>query len=546
MKKILPLLICLSFLASAQSPQGRGKVRPPKKAASSVQKKKPSVSPRVRKVAPRTRAAAPQTSSDLRRQLSHALQLSQSGQYQAAATQLFNLARRPELRSDRPQIKYILGLMLEELKLSQVAAFQFVDVIRSNHPRYTKLAIDKLATVADELGDDTLINYAMAKVKVMDVPESSRDMVQFRIGEIRMRARQYQEAIQTFSKIGVGSRYYGQALFQKGLAYLEMSRPREALNVFKTMHSARRNASVTDTNKVAAQLAIARSYYQLKDWDKAIESYSEIPRDHVLWHEALYEQSWAMLRGARFRSVLSNFQSLHSPFYEDDYNPESLILRAIVYLYICKYDEMEKVLGLYEKTYVPARSQISVYLNNNSKPLSYYSEVEKWQKQKALPADERTGLRLPDRALNYISQSGNARRSLNYLKRLENEKKAIEANASLNSTALGRYATKVLNNRIRNTKINIGEFAKVQLANMRNELKDYAEQVSFVRYEMISAKKEVVKKRIQGTDLPESRIDDNRSRQFYVQNGYQYYPFNGEYWLDEVGNYQFLGKSSCE
>lgn len=361
-----------------------------------------------------------------------------------------------------------------------------------------------------------------------------------------MRSRRYEDAIKIFSQIGLGSRYYNQALYQKGLAYAEMNRPQEAINTFQVMLSARRKAGVTDTNKVAAQLAIARALYQKKDWDGAIEAYAAIPRDHFLWHEALYEQSWAMLRAARFRSVLSNFQSLHSPFYEDDYNPESLLLRAIVYLYICKYDEMDKVLSLYEKTYGKARSQVSVFLNNVKNPMAYYSEIEKWQSIKKQPVDKRPALKIPYTVASEVSELGSVRRSLNYLKRLDTEKKAIADNASFRTTALGRYAVKVINNRARNTKISIGEIAKVQMSNILDELKDYNEQVSFIRYEMISAQKEVVKKRIEGTNLPEAHIDDNKSREFYVENGYEYYPFNGEYWLDEVGNYHYLGKSSCE
>lgn len=503
-------------------------------------KKKKSTKPMV----PQQKSS--QADSGLRRQLSQALQLSQSGQYQAAATQLFSLSRHSELQNDRAQIKYILGLMLTEMGLNQIAAFQFVDVIRSQNARYTKLAIEKLAAVADELGDDTLINYAMSRVEINDVPENNRDMVQFRIGEIKVRTKRYEEAVKAFSQIGVGSRYYSQALFSKGLAYLEMGKPEQALQVFQAMASARRKAGVTDTNRVSAQLAIARAYYQKKDWDAAVAAYNEVPRDHFLWHEALNEQTWAMLRGARFRSVLSQFHSIHAPFYEDDYNPESLILRSIVYLYICKYDEMEKVLSLFEKTYGPVRSQISIFVSGHANSLSYYFEIEKWQNMKRLPAEERSGLKVPAVVASEISSLGSVRRSLNYLKRIEAEKKSIESNASLKSSSLGRYSLKVLNIRARNTKTTIGEIAKVQMTNMKTDLKDYFEQASFARYEMIGAQKETVKKRIQGTDLPEARVDDNRSRDFYVQNGYQYYPFNGEYWLDEIGNYQFLGKSSCE
>ena len=527
------LFVCLSSLSLA--------------APAAKNKKAMKKAPVARQAAPVAVAPRPVAeNSGLKRQLYQALQLSQNGQYQQAAIQLFSLARRPELQNDRAQIKYILGLMLSEMKMYQVAAFQFVDVIRTNNSKYTKLAIEKLAGVADDLGDDTLINYAMSKVDVTEVPESNRDMIQYRIGEIKMRSKRFDEAIKSFSQIGLGSRYYNQALHQKGLAYLEMGKPDAAIQVFQSMFSARRKAAVTDTNRVAAQLAIARALYQKKDWDNAVIAYSEIPRDHFMWHEALYEQTWAMLRGARFRSTLSNFQSLQSPFYEDDYNPESLILRSIVYLYICKYDEMEKVLSLYEKTYGPARSQISVFLNNHANPLTYYSEIEKWQTIKKSTEELRPPLKFPYMVANEISNSGAVRRSLNYLKRLDSERRSIETNQGLRNTGLGKYAVKVINNRSRNTKITIGEMAKAQMTNMKNELKDYTEQASFVRYEMISAQKEVVKKRIEGSNVPAARIDDNRSREFYVQNGYQYYPFEDEYWLDELGNYHFLGKSSCE
>ena len=63
---------------------------------------------------------------------------------------------------------------------------------------------------------------------------------------------------------------------------------------------------------------------------------------------------------------------------------------------------------------------------------------------------------------------------------------------------------------------------------------------------MINGKKETIKKRIAGKDLTDLQVDDKQDRSFYVQNGYEYYPFQGEYWLDEVGNYHYLGKQSCE
>lgn len=495
-------------------------------------------------LAPRQQAPLPTRDSALKNQLGNALKAAQSGQFQNAAAQLFNLARRPELEAERSQIKYILGLMLMEMKLYQTSSFQFVEVIRMKHPKYSKLAIEKLSVVGDLLGNDTLLNYAVSKVDIRDIPASSTDMIYFRLGEIKQKNQKHEEAIRNYQQVTPGSSYYNQALFNKGLSYLELKQTGPAIQIFQNLLDLRSQAGVTDTNKVAAQLALARSFYQAQRWEEAVEAYAEIPRDHFLWHDALFEQSWAMLRSARFRSALSNFHSLHSAYYEDSYIPESLLLRAIVYLYICKYDEMEKVVGLFDRTYGPVRNRITEFIKNNPDSYSYYQEIQKAQSYFKENAKV-NAMKIPTMVGKGILEEGDVRRALFYLKRLAEERARIESSA-FRGTPLGAYGLKVIEKRTRNTQISIGEMVKAHLLDMRTELGDLFEQAGFVRYEMINGKKEFIKKRLTGKDLPEASVDENVSRDFYVRNGYDYYPFKGEYWLDEIGNYHYLGKQSCE
>ncbi|WP_374029724.1 hypothetical protein [Bdellovibrio bacteriovorus] len=526
MKKLLLLLIATSFVLPAASEAQRRTLKPKTKATTS-------------------RRAPPSTTREatLRNQLSNALRMAQGGQYEAAANALFSLSRRSELAEERPQIKYILGTMLIELKLYQTAAFQFVDVIRMKHPKYSKLAIEKLSIVADTLGDDTILNYAISRVDLNDFPSNLRDMIHFRLGEIKLRNREFAKASELFSKVGYGSSYYYQALYNKGLAELEANQPSLAIGTFQKMLDGRRKAPVTDTNRVAAQMGLARALYQKQDWEASVEAYSQVPRDTLMWHDAVFEQSWAMLRSARFRSALSNFQTLHSAYYEDFYMPESLLLRAIVYLYICKYDEMEKVLSLFEKTYGPVRSKIGDFLKSTNEASSFYAEVEKAHVMKT--TDKSANLRLPYIVLRNVLDQGDVKRSMHYLDKLNQEKARVEANSSFRASPLGQYALKILANRSRNTKFAVGDMVKAHLLNMRVELRDLYEQAGFIRYEMITGRKESIKKKIAGKDIGE-QIDEDIDRKFYIQNGYEYYPFQGEYWLDEVGNYHYLGKQSCE
>jgi hypothetical protein len=237
---------------------------------------------------------------------------------------------------------------------------------------------------------------------------------------------------------------------------------------------------------------------------------------------------------------LSNFQSLHSSYYQDYFIPESLLLRSIVYLYICKYDEMEKVLDLYEKTYAPVSTKLDNFLRNNKDPIAYFVEVES-----AL-----TGKRakLPSLVSHHVSREGDVKRGLFYLRELNDEKNRLEQLPAVSRSAIGILGRKIIANRYRNARLSIGELIRTHFYNMRAELRDLYEQTGFIRYEMINGKKEQLKKKIAGKDISDfsNRVDDNVDRSMYVQNGYDYWPFEGEFWLDEIGNYHYLGRQNCE
>lgn len=482
----------------------------------------------------------------IRDQLEKAISQIKAGQYIAAADRLFTLSNNSSAQSMRPRIKYLLGISLMELNLNQSAAFQFVDVIRSADPNWTKAAIEKLLIATDKLGDETLLNFAIQRVEINQIPEANREMLFYRLADAKHKEGQRAEAIDYYKRITPKSRYYYNALYNLGLAHAELGQTDMALQAFQKLLASRSNARVNDTNRVAAQMGIARVYYQKKDWKRAIDAYAKIPRDHALWHAALFEQTWAMLRSVRFRSTLSNFHSLHSSYYEDNYLPETLLLRAIVYLYICQYDEMEKVLSLFDTQYGPSLKRVNTFLNQSDLD-AYFQEVNKGIQVRSRNVKDSASLALPYNITKHIISEGDVRRNVSYLKKIIEEKKLVEENAQIKSSAIGGYASRLLTNRINSTRNVISTLAKKHLEKVRAELTDLTEQAGFIRYEMINGKKEQLKRRIEGKNVKRNLApEESRDREFYIENGYQYYPFQGEYWLDEIGNYHYLGKQSCE
>jgi len=483
-------------------------------------------------------------------ELARALDLAKRGDYANASIRLFNMTRNPRFAEQRMRIKYILGLMFYEMRMYQVAAFQFVDVVRQSDARYLKQALQKLSLAGDILNDDTLLNYAISKVDVEDFPKTNRDMLRFRIGEYYMRKKNYKAASDNFAAVPQSSTYFAKAKYLQGVTLALQNNLDGALRAYSELVAFRQTAGPTDMDRVVGLMGMARIYYQQKKWDMAIDLYRQIPRDTDYWHDSLFEQSWAFMRSARFRSVLSNLHSLHSPYYEDFYLPESILLRGIVYLYICQYDEMEKTLGLFQRIYQPVEMSLDNFLKSNSMPESYFNEMERVIKNfDTLKGDKdaRRGYPLQFLITRDIMREGDFKHNYTYLGRLRAEQDLINRQSTIwKKASVGVYASKLIKGRIDTTIKLTGNVVRTHMVAMRNELADLFEQYSFARYEMLNGKKEALKKKIQGKGILSKQIDEDTNRDFYIQNGFEYYPFKGEYWLDEIGNYHYLGTQGCD
>ncbi len=496
-------------------------------------------------------------------ELNRAMQLGKEGRYAEASVLLFKLSRSPRLASQRNQIKYLLGLMLFDMKLYQLAAFHFVDVVKEGNSLNIKKALEKLSLAADKLGDETLLNYAMSKVDLRDFPREHVDKLRYRIAEFQFQNEQYDKAAENFSKVKMESPLYSKAKYMEGLTWATLKRNDEAIKAFSDLVQYRADAKVTDPTRVAALMGLARAYYQKKDWENSILTYRKVPRDTESWHDVLFEMSWAQMRSAQFRSVLSNFHSLHSPYYEDFYIPESILLRSLVYLYICEYDEMEKTLDLFDRVYRPLRRSIRDYLKSEPSSEDHFKnmdEVVKHYDKIKSNMKARSKIKIPFMIARKIMKEGNFSKGYSYVYKLLEEKRRMEKMpASWQNSQLGVYSKKILANRLARAKENVGDRVEEHIKDARKELLELFKQKDFARFEMLSGKKEQLRKdAVTKEDLKskhsnsDEEIDEDsdkesdQQRSYYIQNGYEYYPFQGEYWLDEIGNYYYLGKQRCE
>lgn len=477
-----------------------------------------------------------------RTQIRRAINLIEKGNYTLGSRELYRLSRLKTFKSRRPQIKYTLSLAFIEMKLYHLASIQLIYVIKYGKRADRRKGLEKMSAIMDHLGDDDLLYYIVTEIKESEFPISHKDKLQFYSGVSHFNKKNYRKARYHFSKVKSNTPFYSRALYYRALSYAEQNKVSRSVKMFKNLIAL--HPDVTDENRSAGLIGLARVLYQASKFDQSISVYRSIPRDSKYFHDALLENGWNFLRSGKFRSALSNFQTLHSSFYQGFYQPESLIVRSYIYLYICKYYEMEKVLNLFNALHIPILKEINKSLRWKNLYKSYYTTIANAQ---ALQAKGESDTTLSPIIFNRVIKHPQFKAYSKYIQNIEDERIIIDnLPSSWKRDRVGRNARYILNSRINTTQKLAGKVVRSVLLDMKKDLKKLSTSEQYLRYDMLRGKRESIKKRIaRKYGEVENQIDHKVSRSYYIQNGYEYWPFDGEYWLDEIGNYHYLGKHEC-
>ncbi|WP_374029942.1 tetratricopeptide repeat protein [Bdellovibrio bacteriovorus] len=448
--------------------------------------------------------------------------------------------------------RFYLAQALLKLKLHQTAAFPFIMITQNAPPKPSQIAFESLVEISEQLNDTDLLDYALRKLDAGNLNDLARDLYLLRMSQTLMRQENYLEAEKYIQQTLEVTPNGDEALYTSALIYLKQNKPNEALPALEKINNKYFERPITDLKRGQAAVALARAYYQAKRWQDAITLYREIPKDHPLYHESQIELTWSLFRAGKFRSAMSCVQTLHTPFYENFYDPESLILRTIILIFVCQNDEAEKALETFQKIYPSAYKALSEINKSNESLEFYYEQIEETQQYlKDLKNDKKPAYkgRVPFFMVRALIKTPPLKNRLSYIDKLLQEKSRITKILNrVEDEPLRKYAVKILETRLKNAKKNAGKILRESLAMKEQELALFMGDISLLRYEVLNGKKRAARTQYirQINNSSQDQINVQENRNFYIENGYRYWPFEGEHWRDEIGNYQYLGVNRCE
>ncbi len=299
------------------------------------------------------------------------------------------------------------------------------------------------------------------------------------------------------------------------------------------------------------QLNLARSLYGAGRVAEAIDIYQAFPRRSPAWLEAQSELAWAWYRTfmeqedwAALNRAIGTVHTLTSPFFQDRYLPEPDLLAAQFLYHLCRFVAGGRVLEAFFQKYTAVRDRLRDALNTECRtPGATLRLVLAWRAY-ARGEAARPETRIPSMVL----QLEEGRPSLAELERhlavLAAEWDTLEAQMGSGGGEPFVRLSSLLREHEGAVRQAYDRSLRAELRRTLWDLNQRLRQGRMLQLSMTSALKNLYEAAAAG-QVPREPPSRRRHRHRWPTADRHVWPFEGEYWADELGYYQAQAVPLC-
>lgn|GEM_PF-6139372 len=476
-----------------------------------------------------------------------------------AAIKFYDLTKNNSLDEElKIKAEYYLGLSLYSLKLYQASSYPIVKVIQSKSNKYKKKSLLKLIAISNKLGDQRMLDFALSAIDVNDIQKSADDIYYFKLASLSYDKGDMSGAINHL-KTSIGRNPKNEAALNLlALSYLKKNETENAINSYLKLLELYDGRESSHIKRSYTVLNTARAYFQAKKYAQAVEFYIKIYKNSEAYRESLPELGWTYFYLGQYAKAQGVLQSLHSPFYENFFEPESLVLRAILLNYNCNSEAAEVVVNNYNSNYsnilkiLTDWAALKANIIDVMAEVNYANEVllnEKSKKESSIETIKNYGGKIPFKVTRTMLKDSRLKAITDTFLIIKNESESTKKLFGNIQNSLKPYLDSIYDDRINfyNNQI-VVIFNKV-VQGLEKKLSYYTQQMMFVNYEIIDEKKKQTRVRSnqadQFTEVSDRQEKNKKIKISSVSKDMKYWPFDGEFWKDEIGNTLYFGESLC-
>ena len=463
--------------------------------------------------------------------------------------------------------QYHLAIALYRLQFYQASYAIFSEIAeKPNHLKFseTLLWLAKLATQLPEPADivERVGKYDADQIARFNNAQQKNLYWQlnYLLGRYKYRSRAYEEAISLFSKVDEASPYYVQGQFFAGISYVQLRKSVPAVKSFQQIVQAIDDGAegIEDEQRMRdlAHLSMARTYYSAsirldeasgvpsideKKLSAAVKYWNSVDVASEYWLDALFEQSWAYFMAGDYPHALGNIHTLEAPYFPNSFYPESDILKAVIAFTNCQYQDATTIVARMRKKYEPIQKELEAitkrYEGEDSEK-KYFEFLKSVREGKAnlsptiKPIVENA---LSDRQLL---------RNVEYVRVLDEEAARFKkAPASFQNSDLGGDVTDALDLARDIAVRNAGTLTKQRYERYLDELREHLRNSQKILIDITAAERNKLDEQV-----ARGRVSQEESKIYGIvtpDEEHVLWPFDGEYWRDELGFYRQVVVSKC-
>ena len=468
---------------------------------------------------------------------------------------------------NKQMAQYYLAICLYRLKFYQ-ASYSIFSVIADNkfHLKFgeTLLWLAKLATQLPEPADiiERVGKYSDEEVARFDNAQQQELYwtLNYMLGRYKYRNRQYEEAIRLFQRVDRRSEHYVQAQFFTGVSYVQKRQSIPAVKSFQRIEKALEEgvSGVEEEGRMRdlAYLSMARTYYSASvrlnaetniptiDGTKlsaAVKYWNQIDVTSEYWLDALFEESWAYFMAGDYTRALGNIHTIQSPYFPNSFYPEADILKAVIYFANCNYEAAMVVVARFNKHFVPIKAELTKILNrykgssNDEAFFKFLIKVREHNANLDPMIEPIVSSALSDRQLL---------RNIEYVRLLDEEKGRYKKSPSnFQDSGIGGQVRESLALAREMAVRQTGELAMSRYQRFVDEIHEHVRNGEKILIDITAAQRNLL-----DAKLKNGQVTKAESKIYGIVNPDQehiLWPFDGEYWRDELGFYRQVIMSTC-
>jgi tetratricopeptide (TPR) repeat protein len=515
-----------------------------------------------------------------RQRLDVAISLFKNEEYEKAAMSSFEMLQDAKLAGLHLEARYVMAKALYRMGLYHSSLGEFSKILAVGpETKFFRTSLEWLFFISRKTKNETVILDEIARYANQEFPERFRSEFHYLLaryhfvrGKALDQVGRGEDADKSFNEvkrltllIPKTDVFYPRAKYLEGLTFFRFGNRapsaaarRTDINTLGAIEAMKEIVRVTRSgagldaeqatvNQKLRELAfmqLGRTHYGMQQNRYALFYYNKVERGTSQWLESMFESSWANYRVGQYEQALGNLITLSSPFFREEYFPEALILKAVIYYENCRYRESSLILQDFERTYLPVHDQLELITKKQMEASEYYGVLSDVQKKNKEGLEKGQTDVILERILRLALTDQDLKKTNESILELETEMDTFgEKGDTFRYSELSKQLLEGLKGQRTSLIEKAGIMAKGKLETELVSLKQLLANGLRIKFETVTKEKEFLEEQLKAGG--KTAVVKKYRFSVAVADDQLYWPYEGEYWRDELGTYQYTMTKGC-